>query len=67
MTVHPGIGYDIISNHPVFNGAAIGRAAEWDFKLFAGSLRGPGRGRRALDRLGHHGAPGLREGAELRQ
>jgi hypothetical protein len=37
MTVHPGIGYDIISNHPVFNGAAIGRAAEWDFKLFAGS------------------------------
>jgi hypothetical protein len=39
MTVHPGIGYDIISNHPVFNGAAIGRAAEWDFKLFAGSLR----------------------------
>ena len=40
MTVHPGIGYDIISNHPVFNGAAIGRAAEWDFKLFAGSVRG---------------------------
>jgi hypothetical protein len=39
MTVHPGVGYDIISNHPVFNGAAIGRAAEWDFKLFAGSLR----------------------------
>ncbi len=38
MTVHPGIGYDIISNHPVFNGAAIGRAAEWDFTLFAGSL-----------------------------
>ena len=26
LTVHPGIGYDIISNHPVFNGAAIGRA-----------------------------------------
>ena len=40
MTVHPGIGYDIISNHPVFNGAAIGRAAEWDFKLFGGSLAG---------------------------
>jgi hypothetical protein len=40
LTVHPGIGYDIISNHPVFNGAAIGRAAEWDFKLFAGSVRG---------------------------
>jgi hypothetical protein len=40
MTVHPGVGYDIISNHPVFNGGAIGRAAEWDFKLFGGSLAG---------------------------
>lgn len=38
VTVHPGIGYDIISNHPVFSGSAIGRAAEWDFKLFGGSL-----------------------------
>ena len=38
LTVHPGIGYDIIANHPVFNGAAIGRAAECDFKLFGGSL-----------------------------
>jgi len=38
LTVHPGIGYDIISNHPVFSGAAIGRAAEWDFKLFGGSV-----------------------------
>jgi hypothetical protein len=34
MTVHPGIGYDIISNHPMFNGAAIGRAATLDFRLF---------------------------------
>jgi hypothetical protein len=34
LTVHPGIGYDIISNHPMFNGAAIGRAAEMDFRLF---------------------------------
>ena len=38
VTVHPGIGYDIISNHPVFNGGVIGRAAEWDFKLFGGSV-----------------------------
>ena len=38
VTVHPGIGYDIISNHSVFNGAALGRAAEWDFKLFGGSV-----------------------------
>lgn len=38
LTVHPGIGYDIISNHPVFNGAVIGRAGEMDFKLFGGSV-----------------------------
>ena len=37
-TVHPGIGYDIIANHPIFNGAVIGRAADLDFKLFGGSL-----------------------------
>jgi hypothetical protein len=37
-TVHPGIGYDIIANHPVFSGAALGRAAELDFKLFGGSV-----------------------------
>jgi hypothetical protein len=36
FTVHPGIGYDIISNHPMFNGAAIGRAAAMDFRLFGG-------------------------------
>lgn len=40
LTVHPGIGYDIISNHPVFSGSAIGRAAELDFKLFGGSVEG---------------------------
>jgi hypothetical protein len=40
VTVHPGIGYDIISNHPVFSGSAIGRGAEWDFKLFGGSVDG---------------------------
>lgn len=40
LTVHPGIGYDIISNHPIFNGAVIGRAAEWDFKMFGGSVAG---------------------------
>jgi hypothetical protein len=40
MTVHPGIGHDIISNHPVFDGAAIGRAGGLDFRLFAGSVAG---------------------------
>jgi hypothetical protein len=38
LTVHPGIGYDIISNHPMFNGAAIGRAADIDFRLFGGAV-----------------------------
>ncbi len=38
MTVHPGIGYDIITNHPVFNGAVVGRAGGTDFSLFAGSV-----------------------------
>src|SRR5271157_5577006 len=33
MTVHPGIGYDIIANHPVYSGAVIGRAATHDFRL----------------------------------
>ncbi|EEF61442.1 hypothetical protein [Pedosphaera parvula] len=35
LTVHPGIGYDIITNHPMFNGAAIGRAADIDFRLLS--------------------------------
>jgi hypothetical protein len=38
MTVHPGIGYDIIATHPMFNGAAIGRAAATDFQLFSASV-----------------------------
>ena len=38
LTVHPGIGYDIISNHPIFSGSVIGRAAELDFKLIGGSI-----------------------------
>jgi hypothetical protein len=38
FTVHPGIGYDIIANHPMFNGAAIGRAADADFRVFAASV-----------------------------
>ena len=37
-TVHPGIGYDIISNHPMFRGAVIGRAADIDFRLLGSSV-----------------------------
>jgi hypothetical protein len=40
LTVHPGIGYDIISCHPMFNGAAIGRAAGIDFRVFVASADG---------------------------
>ena len=36
LTVHPGIGYDIVACHPMFNGAVIGRAAQLDFQQFAG-------------------------------
>jgi hypothetical protein len=38
FTIHPGIGYDIIANHPMFSGAAIGRAAEMDFRILGGSI-----------------------------
>lgn len=38
MTVHPGIGYDIITNHPMFRGAVVGRAADIDFRLLGGSI-----------------------------
>ena len=40
LTVHPGVGYDIIANHPMFCGAAIGRAAEVDFGLFCRAVEG---------------------------
>ena len=36
-TVHPGIGYDIITNHPMFHGGALGRAAGTDARIFAQS------------------------------
>ena len=38
LTVHPGIGYDIFSNHPMFSGAALGRAAEVDFRTFGAAV-----------------------------
>lgn len=40
LTVHPGIGYDIITNHPIFSGAAIGRAAAQDFRQLARAVEG---------------------------
>jgi len=38
MTVHPGIGYDIIVNHPLYSGGLVGRAAGSDFRLFSDSV-----------------------------
>jgi hypothetical protein len=40
ITVHPGIGYDIITNHPMYNGAAVGRAAHRDFAQFSAAVEG---------------------------
>ncbi len=38
FTVHPGIGYDIITNHPMYNGAVVGRAATVDFRLICRAI-----------------------------
>lgn len=38
LTVHPGIGYDIIYTHPLTNSAAIGRGAGIDFSIFVNSV-----------------------------
>lgn len=40
LTVHSGIGYDIIYNHPCANGAALGRGSHTDFKIFAHAVTG---------------------------
>ena len=40
VSVHPGIGYDIITNHPMFKGSIVGRAAEMDFELFCKAVEG---------------------------
>lgn len=38
LTVHPGIGYDIVATHPMYRGAVIGRAADIDFRRFGGAV-----------------------------
>jgi len=38
VTIHPGIGYDIIYNTPYANGAAIGRASHTDYRIFVDSV-----------------------------
>ena len=38
LTVHPGIGYDIVFVHPMARGAVLGRAAGIDFGVFAAAV-----------------------------
>jgi hypothetical protein len=38
VTVHVGIGYDIVCEHPNYDGAAWGKSSYADFLLFAGQL-----------------------------
>lgn len=38
VTVHPGIGYDIIYNHPFASGGALGRGGHIDFRIFVHSV-----------------------------
>jgi hypothetical protein len=38
VTVHIGIGYDILHQHPNFNGAAAGEASYTDFLIFAATV-----------------------------
>jgi hypothetical protein len=39
-TVHVGIGYDIVHEHPNFDGAAVGEASYRDFLIFARMVEG---------------------------
>lgn len=38
LTVHPGIGYDIVCVHPQADGAVLGRAAGIDFRVMCNSV-----------------------------
>src|SRR5207302_6313988 len=38
VTVHAGIGYDILHEHPNFDGAALGAASYRDFLIFAANV-----------------------------
>jgi len=44
VTVHVGIGTDIISQHPSYNAAVLGEASHRDFRILAGICRDLDRG-----------------------
>ena len=62
VTVHAGIGYDIIHEHPNCDGAALGDASYRDFLIFARDRGAAGRRRVAELRIGHHGPGGVSQG-----
>jgi hypothetical protein len=63
VTVHVGIGYDILHEHPNCDGAAFGAASYRDFLIFARAIERLEGGVLAELRLGDHGARSLSEGA----
>ena len=63
VTVHVGIGYDILHEHPNCDGAALGAASYRDFLIFAATVERLESGVTAELRIGHHGAGSLPEGA----
>ena len=56
VTVHAGIGYDILHEHPNCDGAALGAASYRDFLIFAATVEQLRRRSAALVRFGDHGA-----------
>ena len=60
VTVHVGIGYDIIHEHPNCDGAALGQTSYQDFLIFTQGPE-PRRRRPAQLRLRGDGARGLSE------
>ena len=62
VTVHIGIGYDILHEHPNFDPAAFGTASYRDFLAVCSHGRAARRGRVPLHGLGRDGAGGLSQG-----
>ena len=62
-TVHVGVGYDILHEHPNCDGAALGATSYRDFLVFTQTVTAPGGRRAAQLRLRGHGAGSLPQGA----
>ena len=58
-TVHVGLGYDIIHEHPNCDGAAVGKSSYRDFLVFARGVEKTRRGRAAELRFRDHGPGGF--------